>query len=107
MYSRVHYDSLPIRPARGNLRRHRVSLKPIDACEPSQNGLFCDAPQRHKVMRLRTSYIESVGTDQLHSTAQPQRAGATFGRVFDQADRRLVLRFNWFAGRVVPGHKPP
>ena len=32
------------------------SLNLIDAWVPSQNGLFCDAPHRHKVTRLRTSY---------------------------------------------------
>src|SRR5207237_1402031 len=31
---------------------------PIVTCEPSQKGLFFDAPQRHSVMRLRTSYLK-------------------------------------------------
>ena len=32
-----------------------LPLKRVDACEPSQNGLLLDAPQRHNVTRLRTS----------------------------------------------------
>ena len=32
-----------------------VARNLISACEPSQKGLFFDAPQRHSVMRLRTS----------------------------------------------------
>ena len=31
------------------------SLNLIAAWVPSQNGLFCDAPQRHSVTRFRTS----------------------------------------------------
>ena len=34
---------------------HAPSSKPIDACAPSQNGLFSDAPHLHNVTRLRTS----------------------------------------------------
>lgn len=37
-------------------RTQLSSMNLIDACAPLQKGLFCDAPQRHKVMRLRTSY---------------------------------------------------
>jgi len=32
-----------------------ASLKPDETCEPSQNGLLPDAPQRHSVTRFRTS----------------------------------------------------
>src|SRR5215831_16413360 len=32
-----------------------ASLKLIRACEPSQNGLMLDAPQRHNAIRGRTS----------------------------------------------------
>jgi hypothetical protein len=34
---------------------NQSSLNLIDACAPSQNGLFFDAPHRHRVTRLRTS----------------------------------------------------
>src|SRR6266404_5728032 len=37
-------------------RTHVSLLKPIETCMPSQKGLFFDAPQRHSVTRLRTSY---------------------------------------------------
>ena len=33
-----------------------LSLKRVETCEPSQNGLLLDAPHRHRVTRLRTSY---------------------------------------------------
>jgi hypothetical protein len=33
----------------------QTSLNLIDACEPSQNGLFWDAPHRQSVTRFRTS----------------------------------------------------
>ena len=32
-----------------------VSANLTAACEPSQKGLFFEAPQRHKVTRVRTS----------------------------------------------------
>ena len=37
-------------------RRRYASLNFTCAWVPSQNGLFCDCPQRHSVTRLRTSY---------------------------------------------------
>jgi hypothetical protein len=35
--------------------RQSPSLNLAETCEPSQNGLFDDCPQRHSVTRLRTS----------------------------------------------------
>ena len=48
----------PLEPgARVPCATYLSSRKPIAACVPSQNGLFLEAPHRHSVMRLRTSYF--------------------------------------------------
>jgi len=49
---------LPAMPEKQKLYCSLLSSarKPTDACEPSQNGLFLDAPHRHNVTRLRISY---------------------------------------------------
>jgi hypothetical protein len=49
----------------------RWSVKPSDKCDPSQNGLLADAPQRHSATRLRRAYGHRRAADiapQLTST---------------------------------------
>src|SRR5689334_2635037 len=37
----------------GNARAGQTDWKPVLPCIPSQNGLFCDCPQRHNPMVVR------------------------------------------------------
>jgi hypothetical protein len=50
----VRSHSLPVSDLRGFQRRPSRNLGSA-ACAPLQKGLFSDLPQRHRVMRLRTS----------------------------------------------------
>src|SRR6202050_2018381 len=52
----------------------------IDACVPSQKGLLRDAPQRHRVTRLRTSYSKpSAATTAIPPRSQIGPAQASAG----------------------------
>ena len=46
--------TLSLPSGRGSTVASTSSANPTAACEPSQNGLFDDAPHRHSTTRLRT-----------------------------------------------------
>ena len=70
------------------------SLNLIAACDPSQNGLFFEAPQRHRVTRLQ-AHVETVRAHQApNASPHPEAAETALGRVLDESKRRLVMPCN-------------
>src|SRR5271165_991511 len=48
----------------------------------------------------------SVRARDRNSAAQPYRPRTGVGGIFDETDRRLILRLDRLTGLVIPGHEP-
>ena len=77
--------------------RRQWSVKPATAWVPSHNGLFAEAPQRHRVIRLRASNGSPSAALHRDAAGDEQRA------VVDHADGRAELGLD--VGAVEGAHR--
>src|SRR2546428_6518809 len=55
--------------------------------------------ERHTVARF---VLDAVARDDRNPPAHPERPRHAHGRVLDETDRRLEVRFEWFLCRPIP-----
>lgn len=65
----------------GSSRAVTTSLKPIRLCDPSQNGLFEDCPQRHSEIVVRPASPKAAPTGSRISNSPSMRIGPLLATV--------------------------
>lgn len=76
----------------GNSRAVTGSLKPVLACEPSQNGLLADCPQRHSEITVRPASPKAAPDGSRISNSPSIRIGPLFKTVTLVGIKGIVTR---------------